>query len=85
MSEHGHDLHAAFPDDHDILVALKTDSAKFRELWLRYHALNEEIFNLDAGLDAGADERLEALKKERLVSLDEVASMIATKRQAEKG
>lgn len=82
MSEHGHDLHAAFPDDHDILVALKTESARFRELWLNYHALSEQIFNLDAGLDAGADERLEALKKERLALLDEVAAMIATKRKA---
>jgi len=82
MSEHGHDLHAAFPDDHGILVGLKANSPEFRKISTRYHLLDEQIFNLDAGLDAGADERIEALKKERLAILDDVASMIAARKAA---
>ena len=82
MSEHGHDLHTAFPDDHDILVALKTSSAHFRQRWALHHSLSEEIFQIESGLGAGADERLETLKKERLALLDEVAAMIAQRKIA---
>ena len=77
MSEHGHDLHSAFPNHHTALVALKVGSERFRILSARYHALAEEIFELEAGLQAGSDERLETLKKERLALLDEVAALIA--------
>jgi uncharacterized protein YdcH (DUF465 family) len=76
MSDHGHDLHAEFPDARDALVALKASSAHFRTLSDSYHDLAQEIFRIEAGLQAASDARLDALKKERLAILDAVAAML---------
>lgn len=82
MSEHDHDLHAAFPEHRAALVALKAGSERFRSLAARYHDLAEEIFALEAGLQAGSDERVEGLKKERLTLLDQVAALIGAQETA---
>lgn len=77
MSELGHDLHSQFPDSAAILHALKTGDAHFRKLADRHHDLSQQIGRIEAGLDPATDNRLEALKKQRLALLDEVAGMIA--------
>ncbi len=77
MSELGHDLHALFPAQTAILHKLKLDSEHYRTLALRHHALTQAIGRIEAGLDAASDDRLEELKKQRLVVLDDIAGMIA--------
>jgi len=82
MSELGHDLHALFPAQHDILHALKLESAHYRLLADRHHELAQQIARIEGGLEPAADERLEALKKQRLNLLDEVAAMIVQRQAA---
>jgi uncharacterized protein YdcH (DUF465 family) len=76
-----HDLHSEFPNDGEILHALKMDNAHFRALAERYHEANREIHRIEAEVEAASDTRLEDLKKQRLAMLDEVASMIAARRK----
>jgi uncharacterized protein YdcH (DUF465 family) len=38
--------------------------------------VNREIHRIEAEIDAASDDRLEALKKERLHLLDEIAAML---------
>lgn len=77
MSEAGHDLHALFPDHGPALQALKLGNERFRMLAKDHHDLEAQIRRAEAGLDAVSDERLEELKKKRLLLLDEVSSLIA--------
>lgn len=79
MSDHGHDLHAEFPEAREALLALKASSEHFRSLSEQHHALAQEIFRIEAGLQASSDVRLEALKKQRLAILDEVAGMVTAR------
>lgn len=80
MSEVGHDLHAAFPQDAAILHSLKLEDAHYREVAARYHDMTREISRIESGIEASSDERLENLKKERLAMLDEVAGLIAARK-----
>lgn len=82
MSEAGHDLHAEFPGDEDILHKLKTQGGHFHHLTEQYHDIAREIARIEAGVEAASDERLEVLKKKRLLLLDEVAEMIAARKQS---
>lgn len=82
MSELGHDLHALFPAQQEILHALKLESAHYRLLADRHHELAQQISRIEGGLDAASDDRLEDLKKRRLNLLDEVAAMIAERQDA---
>ena len=80
MSEDGHDLHAEFPADQAILQSLKRESEHFRGLAQQHHALTQQIYRIEGGLDAASDVRLETLKKERLGLLDEIAGLIADRK-----
>jgi uncharacterized protein YdcH (DUF465 family) len=82
MSETGHDLHAEFPADRDVLHSLKLDSEVYRALADHYHALTQDIARIESGLAPASDDRLEELKKQRLQALDEVAALIAAQKAA---
>lgn len=77
MSHFLHDLHAEFPADTEILHNLKLNDPHFPKLADEYQALNKNIQRIESGIDASSDDRLESLKKLRLVKLDEVYAMIA--------
>ena len=76
MSHFLHDLHSEFPGDGDILRQLKLGDERFLTLADEYHAHNKEIQRVENGIDASSDNRLEELKKQRLLMLDEVSAMI---------
>lgn len=76
MSHFLHDLHSEFPDDGDILHQLKLSDGRFPTLADEYHAHNKEIQRIENGIDASSDERLEELKKQRLLMLDQMSAMI---------
>jgi len=80
MLDTHHDLHNAFPQDSEILHALKLDNAHFRTLSEQYEALVKEIQRIETDVEPADDVRLEGLKKERLALLDEVAGLIAAQR-----
>jgi uncharacterized protein YdcH (DUF465 family) len=76
MSHTPHDLHAEFPDAADALHALKIGNERFAKLAAQYRDVNREIHRIDSGIEPASDDRTEALKKERLSILDQVAVMV---------
>lgn len=76
MSHFLHDLHSEFPDDGDILHHLKLSNGRLPTLADEYHRCNKEIQRIESGIEASSDDRLEELKKQRLLMLDEVSAMI---------
>lgn len=77
MSAHTpHELADTFPEDAAALHRLKQEDAHFVRLARRHHEVNREIHRIECEAEAASDERLEALKKERLHLLDEIALML---------
>ncbi len=77
MSAHTpHELAEIFPEDAAALHQLKLTDAHFARLAERHHAVNREIHRIECEVEAASDERLEALKKERLHLLDTIAAML---------
>jgi uncharacterized protein len=76
MSHFLHDLNSEFPDDGDILHQLKLSDGRFPTLADEYHSHNKEIQRIESRIEPSSDDRLEELKKQRLLMLDEVSAMI---------
>lgn len=77
MSAHTpHELADAFPEDTAALHRLKQEDAHFVRLARRHHEVNRTIHRIECEAEVASDERLEALKKERLHLLDEIAVML---------
>lgn len=77
MTHVAHELHDEFPADGEILHKLKISDPHFAKLADHNHDLNREIHRIEVGIEAASDDRTEALKKERLSILDQVAAMIS--------
>jgi Uncharacterized protein conserved in bacteria len=83
MSAHTpHELHDEFPHDAEALHRLKLENAHFARLAERHHEVNREIHRIESEIEAASDERIEALKKERLHLLDEIAAMLDQQSEA---
>ena len=83
MSAHTpHELHDEFPHDAEALHRLKLSDAHFAKLAERHHAVNRELHRIAAEIEAASDERIEALKRERLHLLDEIAAMLEQERES---
>ncbi|ANK12550.1 YdcH family protein [Erythrobacter neustonensis] len=77
MSAHTpHELADIFPEDADALQRLKRDDAHFVRLARRHHEVNRAVHRIECEAEAASDERLGALRKERLRLLDEIAMML---------
>ena len=77
MSAHTpNELADVFPDHAVTLHQLKLTDAHFARLAEQHHDVNREIHRIETEIDAASDDRLEALKKERLHLLDEIAAML---------
>ncbi|WDA42579.1 YdcH family protein [Erythrobacter sp. BLCC-B19] len=79
MSAHTpNELADTFPGDAAALHRLKQENAHFARLAERHHEVNRAIHRIETETEAASDERLEALKRERLHLLDEIAAMLET-------
>ncbi len=76
MSHTPNELADVFPDNTDTLHHLKLTDAHFARLAEQHHEVNREIHRIETEIDAASDDRLEALKKERLHLLDAIAAML---------
>jgi len=76
MSHTPNELADVFPDNAEALHHLKLTDAHFARLAEQHHTVNREIHRIETEIDAASDDRLEALKKERLHLLDEIAAML---------
>lgn len=82
MSHTPHELAEEFPDDHDVLHALKMSDAHFAHLADAYHEVNRRIHRIEAMVEPASDETLNEARRRRLQLKDEIAAMIAAKRRA---
>lgn len=76
LSEH-HDLAQEHPEYKAQIHALKMNNAHFAKLFDKYHDLNKDILRIEKEIEAASDERLENMKKERLLVKDEMMGMLA--------
>jgi uncharacterized protein YdcH (DUF465 family) len=77
MSTHTpHELAEVFPEDAAVLHRLKQTDAHFARLAERHHQVNRAIHRIEVEAEAASDDRLEALKKERLHLLDTIAALL---------
>ncbi|OSZ62699.1 hypothetical protein CAP39_14610 [Sphingomonas sp. IBVSS1] len=77
MSHLPHDLQDLFPADAPRLRALKATDRHFRLLADRYAALDDDIRRSETGVAPAMDDaHAEALKKERLALLDQIAAIL---------
>lgn len=80
MSNTPHELSAEFPNDHDVLHALKLSNAHFVTLADRYHEVNGEIHRIESEIETPSDAHAEQLKKQRLALLDEISGLVSKAR-----
>lgn len=80
MSHSAHDLAAAFPDETEVLHALKLSDAHFQRLSDEYRALDKAIHRIETDIAPASDQHLESMKKQRLAVMDQVAALVARAR-----
>jgi len=76
MTHVAHELAQEFPANVEMIQRLQQTDRHFSALCDRYHLVNRDIHRIEAGVEAAADDRLEALKKQRLAMADEVAEIL---------
>ncbi|MBT8427223.1 MAG: DUF465 domain-containing protein [Erythrobacter sp.] len=83
MSQHTpNELTTIFKRDRDLITQLKQDDAHYSRLADEYHEVNREVHRIEAETEAASDERVEALKKQRLSLLDEITAIVSKARAA---
>ncbi len=73
-----HHLTTDFPEHATAINRLKLSDPHFSRLFKEYDALSHMIYRIEAEAEAASDERLEALKKERLKLKDALFAMLVT-------
>jgi len=76
MTHVAHELAQEFPAHVELIHKLRLADRHFDRLCDRYHSVNRDIHRIEAGVEAATDERLETLKKQRLLMADEVATVL---------
>lgn len=71
-----HDLAHEFPEYLEKMRSLKATDAHFSTLFARYDSENHSITSYEQGSGAITDDALEALKKKRLKTKDEIYSLL---------
>ena len=71
-----HDLVSELPEHRERILELKATDRQFEKLYDDYHALDNEIWGMEEGIETPSDEVLEELKKKRLHLKDQLFSMI---------
>ncbi len=75
LADH-HDFGHEHPEHKAQIHELKVSNAHFAKLFTQYHDVTKEILRIEKGIEAASDERLEDLKKQRLLLNDEMMEML---------
>ncbi len=78
-----HDLHHEFPDRGEQITRLKVNDHHFRNLFEKYHTVNEEIHRIEMGNEVVSDDHLTELRKQRLQLKDELYAIMLEDDKAE--
>ena len=65
-----------FPEYRELISQLKTQDNHFVRLFDQHNALDQKIKNLEAHIEPGTPEQIEALKKEKLHLKDQVYAIL---------
>lgn len=77
MSNTPHDIHEDFPNDAEVIHALKASDAHFAKAMEEYHEINRAVHRAETRVDV-IDEAAEVeLRKQRSHLKDEIARKIA--------
>ena len=76
MSLESHSLIREFPEMREKIHQMKTSNNHFSKLFAEYDAVEHDIHRIESGAEATTDERLEALKKLRLVLKDTLFGLL---------
>lgn len=71
-----HDLAHEFPTHIEKMRTLKMSDAYFAKLFTEYDENNDAIAHYELGADVISDDALEALKKKRLATKDEIYQIL---------
>jgi uncharacterized protein YdcH (DUF465 family) len=82
MTHTPHELAEEFPDDADVIHALKTEDAHFARLADEYHEVNRRIHRMESLIEPASDEVETEARRQRLRLKDEIAALIAARRRA---
>ncbi|MBQ0943289.1 YdcH family protein [Ideonella sp. 4Y16] len=65
-----------FPEYRDLISQLKTTDHHFQHLFDQHNALDQKIKNMEAHIEPGTHEEIEALKKEKLHLKDQLYAVL---------
>jgi uncharacterized protein YdcH (DUF465 family) len=68
-----------FPEYRDLISQLKTTDHHFTRLFDKHNALDQQIQNLETGIEKATDIEIEVLKKEKLHLKDEIFNLLKSK------
>jgi len=77
MSHTPHELTEEFPSYVEIIQALNSCDAHFRQLAARYHEVNRAIHRAETNVEPTGRFRERALRKERMRLKDEISETLA--------
>lgn len=75
FGEH-HDIPHEFPEFKELIKRLYESDAGFKQMYLAYHALDNEILQIEQNVEAVSDIYAENLKKKRVHLKDEIYALL---------
>ena len=76
MSNTPHDLTEEFPDDREVITALKGSNGRFARLVEEYNEVNRAVHRIETRVEPAPEEVEDGLKRRRLQLKDEIAAML---------
>jgi uncharacterized protein YdcH (DUF465 family) len=65
-----------FPEYRDLITQLKTSDHHFSRLFEQHNALDQKIKNMESHIETGTPEKIELLKKEKLLLKDQLYAIL---------
>lgn len=65
-----------FPEHRELISTLKTTDAHFAKLFDKHNELDQQIKNMEAGIEIATHTEIEILKKEKLHLKDELYAIL---------
>ena len=65
-----------FPEYRELITRLKTENPRFVSLFDKHNALDQQIINMEKGIEPADQGEIERLKREKLALKDELYAML---------
>jgi uncharacterized protein YdcH (DUF465 family) len=65
-----------FPEHRELITQLKSSDQHFARLFDQHNALDQRIKNMESRIEAATHEKIEALKKEKLLLKDSLYAIL---------